>query len=164
MRKVKGLLVTFVLFLVFGAGAADAKTIEQLGEVRYANSTSYCGAQRDAVGGWVYFGVVAMNRHPIGTRIRVTKIYTPVGGQKLTSFYGKRDFVVKDRYGHGTELDFFSPSCDYTFNAWGRRNVEYRIVYTKKLTIKQVCARRTTKASKKRCLKENRAPKKTSRN
>ena len=68
-----------------------------------------------ADGTGVRAGSVAMNRHPLGTRI-----YVPRG------FFGRKRFVVRDRIGWGSELDFWAPNCGMS-GAWGRRHVEYRI-------------------------------------
>lgn len=82
-----------------------------------AHSTSYCLTGIMANGQRVRAGSVAMNRHPLGTRIRLV-------GQ---TFGGRRYFVVRDRIGWGSELDFWSPSCAASF-AWGRRAVRYRVI------------------------------------
>ncbi len=91
---------------------ADAST------VRRAESTSYCLSGRMADGSYVRAGSVAMNRHPLGTRIVLV-------GQ---TFRGRRRFVVRDRIGHGSELDFWSPSCAASIR-WGRKTVRYRILH-----------------------------------
>lgn len=84
--------------------------------VRSAQSTSYCLSGSMADGSRVRRGSVAMNRHPLGTRIRL------VGA----TFNGRRRFVVRDRIGHGSELDFWSSSCRVSAR-WGRRVVRYRL-------------------------------------
>lgn len=56
-------------------------------------------------------GAVAMNLLPLGTRIRVNR-----------SPFGPRAFVVSDRIGYGSQLDFWTPSCAHA-RAWGRRLV-----------------------------------------
>lgn len=73
-----------------------------------------------ANGNGVHWGAVASNRHPLGTRIYLTG----------TSFFGMRRFVVEDRIGSGSELDFWASSCS-TSLAWGRRYVTYRIGWPK---------------------------------
>lgn len=85
--------------------------------VRSAQSTSYCLSGSMADGSQVRRGSVAMNRHPLGTRIRL------VGA----TFNGRRRFVVRDRIGHSSELDFWSESCA-TARAWGRRTVRYVVI------------------------------------
>lgn len=99
-----------VTALVLAAAPTDASTVRQ------AHSTSYCLSGRMADGSYVRVGSVAMNRHPLGTRILL------VG----TTFRGRRRFVVRDRIGHGSELDFWSPSCAVS-RRWGRRVVRYRV-------------------------------------
>lgn len=99
------------LALLGGAGAtADAAV------TRTASSTAYCLRGTMADGSTVRAGSVAMNRHPLGTRIRL------VG----TTFNGRRRFTVRDRIGHGSELDFWTASCS-TAIRWGRRTVRYRL-------------------------------------
>lgn len=66
-----------------------------------------------------------MNRHSLGTKIRVRAVY--LNGRKVaTRVRGLKHFVVRDRIGHGTELDFWSPSCAWS-NAFGRRTVKYAL-------------------------------------
>lgn len=85
-----------------------------------ASSTSYCPGSSGTVmadGTGVRFGSVASNRHPLGTTIRL----------KGQAFLGRAVFVVRDRIGHSSELDFWAPSCSQSF-AWGRRVVRYVVV------------------------------------
>lgn len=88
-----------------------------LAAVITANSTAYClqGTMADGTG--VRSGSVASNWHPLGTRIRLLS----------TTFAGQRKFVVRDRIGYGTELDFWTPSCSFALDVWGRRTVTYKI-------------------------------------
>jgi 3D (Asp-Asp-Asp) domain-containing protein len=84
-----------------------------------ANSTAYSPCSAGSImadGTHVRLGSVAMNRHPLGTRITLTS----------RSFYGMRRFTVRDRIGYGSDLDFWTPSCRAAL-AWGRRTVTYRI-------------------------------------
>ena len=90
-----------------------------LGEHRWASSTSYSSCESETVtaaGTGTFFGEVAENTLPLGTRIYMDY---PV--------YGRRLFVVLDRIGSGSELDFFAPYCSWA-NWWGRRTVGYRVV------------------------------------
>ena len=83
-----------------------------------ASSTSYspCSAgQTMSDGTRVRFGSVASNRHPLGTRITLSR-----------PFMGWRKFTVRDRIGHGSSLDLWSPSCAYAV-AYGRQTRTYRI-------------------------------------
>lgn len=84
---------------------------------RSANSTAYCLTGQLADGSRPRLGVVAMNRHPLGTRITL----------KQKGPNGRRRFVVRDRIGWGSELDIWTPSCAWAYNVWGRRQVQYRI-------------------------------------
>lgn len=79
-----------------------------------AESTAYCLRGRMADGTFVRAGSAASNRHPLGTRIYVRG---PGGRKKWT---------IRDRIGHGSELDFWVPTCSAAF-AWGRRSVAYRM-------------------------------------
>ncbi len=82
-----------------------------------ANSTSYCLSGTMADGTQVRDRSVAMNSLPLGSKIKLTK----------NSFFGRRIFYVRDRIGHGSQLDFWSPSCSRS-RKWGRRNVRYIVI------------------------------------
>ena len=85
------------------------------------SSTSYSRCSSGSImadGTPVRLGSVASNRHPLGTRITLTR---PV--------LGRRRFTVRDRIGYGTELDIWSPSCAFSV-AYGRRIVTYRLGWT----------------------------------
>lgn len=82
-----------------------------------ANSTSYCLSGRMADGTHTRAGSAASNRHPLGTKIRLTK---PGPG-------GRRTWIVRDRIGHGSDLDLWQPTCAAS-RKWGRRKVSYRVV------------------------------------
>lgn len=95
--------------------AAPSSAVAKFG----AMSTSYslCSAGTImADGSYVRFGSVASNRHPLGTRIYL----------RNTSFLGRKRFTVRDRIGWGSDLDFWSPSCSYSW-VWGRRYVTYSL-------------------------------------
>lgn len=86
-----------------------------------ANSTAYSPCSAGSImadGTHVRSGSVASNRHPLGTRIQLVGAPT---------FFGRRDFTVRDRIGWGSDLDFWTPSCSGAL-AWGRRTVRYRLV------------------------------------
>jgi 3D (Asp-Asp-Asp) domain-containing protein len=78
-------------------------------------STAYCLGGTMADGTGVRAGSVASNDFPLGTRITVSP-----------AFFGRRRFVVRDRIGWGTELDFWTGSCA-TARVWGRRAVRLRV-------------------------------------
>src|SRR5262245_44475230 len=77
-------------------------------------STAYCLQGRMADGTWVRAGSIAHNGFPLGTRVTVRPSPT-----------GRRRYVVRDRIGWGTQLDFWLPSCAQAL-AWGRRTVHVR--------------------------------------
>lgn len=85
--------------------------------VQYANATSYCLLGTMADGSYTRHRSVAMNRLALGTTIKLVR---------PKHFRGLRKFVVRDRIGWGTELDFWSPSCDFS-RQWGRHTVAFRI-------------------------------------
>lgn len=61
-------------------------------------------------------GSVASNRHPLGTRLRM-----------LSGPFKGKTFVVRDRIGWGTELDFWMSSCAPA-RAYGSKVTRYRVV------------------------------------
>lgn len=85
---------------------------------RVAESTSYCLRGTMADGTYTRRRSIAMNSLPLGTRIRLV-------GRPFHN--GLRIFVVRDRIGWGTELDFWSPSCA-SARIWGRRSVHFRVL------------------------------------
>jgi hypothetical protein len=85
-----------------------------LGPHYTVSSTAYCEGGITASGRQAFFGGVANNFLPLGTRIRLDR---PVRG--------RRDFVVLDRIGSGSELDFFlGTGCD----AYGRQVRGFRVL------------------------------------
>jgi hypothetical protein len=104
-----------VLALVAALIAAPATATAA--PLKVAASTSYCLNGRMADGTPTRPGSVAMNVHPLGTRIRLI--------DRL--FMGRREFVVRDRIGSGSQLDFWAPDCG-TSLWWGRRLVRYRVI------------------------------------
>lgn len=63
----------------------------------------------------VRFGSVAMNSLPLGTRITLRP-----------GMYGRHHFTVRDRYGWGTQLDIWTPSCydaEHYGHVWQRVRV-----------------------------------------
>lgn len=66
-----------------------------------ATAYSPCSAgEYMADGTHVRFGSVAMNTLALGTRITLRP-----------GMYGRHRFTVRDRYGSGTQLDIWTPSC-----------------------------------------------------
>jgi 3D (Asp-Asp-Asp) domain-containing protein len=64
-----------------------------------------------------HVGAVAGNRWPLGTHLRVSD-----------SPFGPGVFVVEDRIGWGSELDFSMPGDCAGANRWGRRRVSVAVV------------------------------------
>jgi 3D (Asp-Asp-Asp) domain-containing protein len=79
-----------------------------------ATSTGYCLTGTMADGSYTRAGSIAHNGYPLGTRVTVWPSPT-----------GRRHFVVRDRIGWGTELDFWLPTCGRAIT-WGRRTVHVR--------------------------------------
>lgn len=76
----------------------------------YAQSTAYCLNGTMADGTRTRSGSVASNRHPLGQRLTVN-------GQR---------YIVRDRIGHGSELDIWMSSCADALR-YGRRTVKVRV-------------------------------------
>lgn len=81
------------------------------------NSTAYCETGLMANGHRTFRGAVAANRYPLGTRLRVSD-----------SPYGPGVFVVADRIGHGSSLDYAMPGDCAGARRWGRRDVRVEVV------------------------------------
>lgn len=104
------------LVLLIALGLALIVALIVMGErAQAAVSTSYCLSGRMADGTFVRPGSAAHNGLPLGTPITVTP-----------AFFGRTKFVVRDRIGHGTQLDLWAPSCSVAL-AWGRRVVQVRV-------------------------------------
>lgn len=82
-------------------------------------STAYCLSGVMADGSYVRAGSVAHNGYALGTHITVRP-----------AFVGRHRFIVRDRIGWGTQLDFWTPYCGTAF-AWGRRTVRVRKGWTR---------------------------------
>jgi 3D (Asp-Asp-Asp) domain-containing protein len=85
-------------------------------------STGYCLTGAMADGSYTRAGSIAHNGYPLGTRVTVWPSPT-----------GRRHFVVRDRIGWGTELDFWLPSCSWALR-WGRRTVHVQRGWRSHLT------------------------------
>lgn len=83
-------------------------------------STAYCLNGRMADGTMVRAGSIAHNGLPLGTHVTVYPSPT-----------GRRRFVVRDRIGWGTQLDFWLPSCAQALT-WGRRVVHVKVGWPKR--------------------------------
>jgi 3D (Asp-Asp-Asp) domain-containing protein len=87
-----------------------------LGEHYVVTSTCYDQGTTTASGAHVFVGEVANNMFPLGTRIYLDR-----------AVFGLREFIVDDRIGWGSQLDFYNPSatvCD----EYGREGIGFRIV------------------------------------
>jgi 3D (Asp-Asp-Asp) domain-containing protein len=87
-------------------------------------STAYCLSGVMADGTSVRSGSVAENTLRLGTAIEVSAAPSPA-----------RRFVVRDRIGWGTQLDFWVPSCSDALR-WGRRVVRIRVWSPRELRVK----------------------------
>jgi 3D (Asp-Asp-Asp) domain-containing protein len=86
-------------------------------EATSLSSTAYCSSGTTADGSQTRPGIVASNLYRLGTRLRVSR-----------SPYGRwRVFVVRDRVGHSSQLDFYVASCARAIH-WGRRTVHVRVM------------------------------------
>jgi 3D (Asp-Asp-Asp) domain-containing protein len=102
------LLTALAAALAFTPATAEAAEL---------SSTAYCQSGRMADGSSTRPGSVASNLYRLGTRLRVSR-----------SPYGRgRVFVVRDRVGYGSQLDFFVASCARA-RLWGRRTVHVRVI------------------------------------
>ncbi len=87
------------------------------------SSTCYTpesSGSRMADGSPTSFGSVAMNILPLESEIKVVK---PKNG-----FFGRTIFVVRDRIGYGSQLDFWTPSESDCIDHWGRKTVEIQVI------------------------------------
>lgn len=75
-------------------------------------STAYCLTGHMADGTPAERGAVASNRHPLGTALDVSD-----------SPWGPGTFVVRDRIGWGSQLDFATAGDCPLARRWGRRRV-----------------------------------------
>lgn len=81
------------------------------------SSTAYCETGLMANGQRTHRGAVAANTWPLGTVLHVSD-----------SPYGPGTFVVADRYGWGTSLDFAIPGDCAAALRWGRQTVRVEVV------------------------------------
>jgi len=88
----------------------------RLGAHYTVSSTCYAQGGTTASGADAYFGEVANNALPLGTRIRLDR-----------PAFGQRDFVVLDHIGSGSELDIFNPS-EAACIAYGRQERGFYVV------------------------------------
>ena len=89
---------------------------EHLGRHYTVSSTCYAQGGTTASGAQAYFGEVANNFLPLGTRIRLD-----------SPAFGRRDFTVKDHIGSGSELDIFNES-EAACQRYGREERGFRVL------------------------------------
>jgi hypothetical protein len=85
------------------------------------DATSYCLHGVMADGTPTRPGAVAHNGYPLGTRIQV---WPPV--------FGLTRWVVRDRIGWGTSIDFWAPSCALS-RAFGRQRIRVALGWPQRL-------------------------------
>jgi hypothetical protein len=107
----------FALLVLALAAIAVADAFGHVGD-RRANTTAYCLRGTMADGTYTRPGSAAHNGLRLGTRIRL------VGAQAGPG--GRRRYVIRDRIGHGTELDLWTGSCGAAIR-FGRRTTRYRL-------------------------------------
>lgn len=108
------LLRTALIAGAIGLFAAPAPA----GQRSSTGATSYCLTGRMADGTFTRDRSAAMNGVPFGTIVHLR------GAQ--TFLRGRRVFYVRDRIGHGSELDLWTASCGDAIK-WGRRTVSYTL-------------------------------------
>lgn len=81
-----------------------------------SGSTAYCLEGTMADGSRTRWGSAASNTLRLGTRIRVRP-----------APFGQREWIIRDRIGYGTPLDFWHSSCSAA-RAYGRRTVRVTVV------------------------------------
>lgn len=94
--------------------SSEARGAVSAGEV---SSTAYCLLGTTASGLPVAVGLVAANAWPFGTILQVSD-----------SPWGPGAFVVADRIGHSSQLDFSIPGDCALARRWGRRRVSVAVV------------------------------------
>lgn len=95
--------------------------------ILFGSATGYSpcdgSTTQTASGSTVRVGYVANNSLPFGTWIEMRKPRLVIG---------RRWFKVMDRGGPGFILDFWIPDCS-AMNAWGRRQVAFRVLHRRDL-------------------------------
>jgi len=90
-------------------------TSHRIGRHYEVESTCYNQGSITASGSPVFLGEVANNFLPLGTRIRFDR---PV--------FGRRDYIVLDRIGWGSQLDIYNPS-EATCMMYGRESLGFTV-------------------------------------
>jgi 3D (Asp-Asp-Asp) domain-containing protein len=80
------------------------------------DSTAYCQNGITASGRAPFLGEVAVNLYPFGTRLSVSP---PV--------WGRTRFVVEDRIGAFSQIDFYNSSCQAALD-FGRRVEQVHVI------------------------------------
>lgn len=89
------------------------RTHRPKGTHHFAESTCYHEGSITASGSGVYVGEVASNELPLGTHVRLDH-----------AVFGRRDFVVLDRIGYGSQFDVYGPS-EADCLAYGRQTLGF---------------------------------------
>lgn len=89
------------------------KTKSELSQHYTVSSTCYDQGSTTASGASVFLGEVANNFLPLGTHIRLDY-----------PAFGRREFIVLDHIGWGSELDIYNPSYQACVE-WGRREIGF---------------------------------------
>lgn len=103
----------------FMAAPADAAA-------RTAHSTSYCLNGTMADGTHTRSRSVAMNSLPLGSKVYVVDGNTRTRRREKGPL-GLRIWIVRDRIGWGSEMDFWQPSCDGCMQ-WARKTVRFKVL------------------------------------
>lgn len=93
-----------------------AKRSKPLGAHYTVSSTCYSQGGITSSGASVYFGEVANNFLPLGTRILLDH-----------PAFGRREYQVEDRIGYGSELDIYNPSESACIE-YGRREIGFHLI------------------------------------
>jgi 3D (Asp-Asp-Asp) domain-containing protein len=80
------------------------------------DASAYCQGDITASGRAPFVGEVAANIYPLGTRLVVSP-----------AVWGRTRFVVEDRIGWGSSIDFYTPECP-TAIEFGRRVERVQVV------------------------------------
>ena len=100
-----------------GAGGLRAHRRDMAADSHYSvSSTCYSQGTITASGRRVFVGEVASNELALGTRIRLDHMV-----------FGRRDYVVLDRIGWGTQLDIYNPS-NAACTIYGRRQIGFVVL------------------------------------
>lgn len=119
MFGAKPVIVTVVFLLMIFAMFVIGPLFAYAMPMRHAvSSTAYCLRGTMADGTWTRPRSAASNTLRLGQRIRITSRQAGPGGM--------RRYVIRDRIGHGTQLDLWTDSCSRAIR-YGRRTVTFKL-------------------------------------